>query len=172
MPRADAASFRPYVSPGEALAEFTWKAAGLGVFFGIIFGAANAYLGLRAGLTVSTSIPVAVMTVAMFNLMKRVGRGGTILEANLSQTIGSASSSLASGVIFTIPALFMWQVAPTLLQMITLALCGGILGVLFMIPLRQYLIVKEHGTLPYPEGTACAEVLKASVRGGANAQDV
>jgi len=152
--------------------EFTLKALGLGIVFGIVFGAANAYLGLRAGLTVSTSIPVAVMTVAVFRLLSRIGRPGTILEANISQTTGSASSSLASGVIFTLPALFMWGMAPDLLQMILLALCGGVLGVLFMIPLREYLIVREHGQLPYPEGTACAEVLKASQQRGAQAANV
>jgi putative OPT family oligopeptide transporter len=148
------------------------KAVGLGILFGILFGAANAYLGLRAGLTVSTSIPVAVMTVAMFRLLGRIGREGSILEANLAQTTGSASSSLASGVIFTLPALFMWGLPPDLLQMVLLALCGGLLGILFMIPLRQYLIVQEHGKLPYPEGTACAEVLKASQGGGAQAGHV
>lgn len=152
--------------------EFTLKAIGLGIVFGILFGAANAYLGLRAGLTVSTSIPVAVMTVAMFRLLARLGHDGTILEANLAQTTGSASSSLASGVIFTLPALFMWGIAPELLQMVLLAMCGGLLGVLFMIPLREYLIVREHGTLPYPEGTACAEVLKASQGRGVQASQV
>jgi putative OPT family oligopeptide transporter len=152
--------------------ELTFKALGLGILFGIVFGAANAYLGLRAGLTVSTSIPVAVMTVAIFRLLAQFGRPGTILEANISQTTGSASSSLASGVIFTLPALFMWGMAPDLLQMVLLALCGGLLGVLFMIPLRDYLIVREHGKLPYPEGTACAEVLKASQERGAQAAHV
>jgi len=152
--------------------ELTFKALGLGILFGIVFGAANAYLGLRAGLTVSTSIPVAVMTVAIFRLLAQFGRPGTILEANISQTTGSASSSLASGVIFTLPALFMWGMAPELLQMVLLALCGGVLGVLFMIPLRDYLIVREHGRLPYPEGTACAEVLKASQERGAQASHV
>jgi putative OPT family oligopeptide transporter len=152
--------------------EFTFKALGLGIAFGIVFGAANAYLGLRAGLTVSTSIPVAVMTVAVFRLLGRAGWPGTILEANISQTTGSASSSLASGVIFTLPALFMWGMAPDLLQMVLLALCGGLLGVLFMIPLRTVLIVREHRELPYPEGTACAEVLKASEGRGAQALQV
>ncbi|MCI0436842.1 MAG: oligopeptide transporter, OPT family, partial [Gemmatimonadetes bacterium] len=163
------APHRPFVAPGDYMREFTFKAIGLGIVFGIVFGAANAYLGLRAGLTVSTSIPVAVMTVALFRLLARIGRPGTILEANISQTTGSASSSLASGVIFTLPALFMWGMAPDLLQMVLLALCGGLLGVLFMIPLRDYLIVREHGQLPYPEGTACAEVLKASQQRGAQA---
>jgi putative OPT family oligopeptide transporter len=164
--------FRPYVPPDSPMRELTLKAIGLGILFGIVFGAANAYLGLRAGLTVSTSIPVAVMTVAMFRLLRRTGREGTILEANLAQTTGSASSSLASGVIFTLPALFMWGLPPDLLQMVLLALCGGLLGILFMIPLREYLIVQEHGKLPYPEGTACAEVLKASQGGGVQAGHV
>ena len=166
------ANFRPHVPAEQAMHEFTFKAIGLGIAFGILFGAANAYLGLRAGLTVSTSIPVAVMTVAMFRLLGRLGHPGSILEANIAQTTGSASSSLASGVIFTLPALFMWGIAPELLQMVLLALCGGLLGVLFMIPLREYLIVREHGNLPYPEGTACAEVLKASQGGGVQASHV
>jgi putative OPT family oligopeptide transporter len=164
--------FRPYVPADSTMREFTLKAVGLGILFGIVFGAANAYLGLRAGLTVSTSIPVAVMTVAMFRLLGRIGHQGTILEANLAQTTGSASSSLASGVIFTLPALFMWGLPPDLLQMVLLALCGGLLGILFMIPLREYLIVQEHGRLPYPEGTACSEVLKASQGGGVQAGHV
>jgi len=163
---------RPHIPAEHEGPELTAKAIGLGVVFGIVFGAANAYLGLRAGLTVSTSIPVAVMTVAMLRLLRRVGRDGTILEANIAQTTGSASSSLASGVIFTLPALFMWGLPPDLLQMVLLALCGGLLGILFMIPLREYLIVQEHGRLPYPEGTACAEVLKASQGGGVRARFV
>jgi putative OPT family oligopeptide transporter len=164
--------YEPFVSSQSDLPEFTLKAALLGVFFGIVFGAANAYLGLRAGLTISTSIPVAVMTVAAFKALESVGRGGSILEANLSQTIGSASSSLASGVIFTLPALFLWDVAPGLLQMTLLAMCGGLIGILFMIPLRRFLIKGEHGRLPYPEGTACAEVLVASEIGGQSARFV
>jgi len=166
------ADHTPYVSAAESPREFSVKAAVAGVAFGICFGAANAYLGLQAGLTISTSIPVAVMTVAAFRLLRQVGRPGTILEANMSQTIGSASSSVASGVIFTLPALFMWNLAPQLLQMTLLAMTGGLLGVLFMIPLRRYLIEKEHGKLPYPEGTACAEVLVASEVGGARARNV
>lgn len=162
----------PYVPAAESPVEFSAKAVVAGVMFGVCFGAANAYLGLQAGLTISTSIPVAVMTVAAFRLLQQVGRPGTILEANLSQTIGSASSSVASGVIFTLPALFMWGLAPQLLQMTLLAMTGGLLGVLFMIPLRRYLIEKEHGKLPYPEGTACAEVLVASEVGGARARNV
>ena len=153
--------FKPYVPPDSQLPEFTWRGLVPGIFLGIVFGAANAYLGLRAGLTISTSIPIAVLTVALYKVVR-----GNILEANMSQTIGSASSSLASGVIFTIPALFLWGLSSTLLQMTLLALAGGVLGTLFMIPLRKFLIEREHGTLPYPEGTACAEVLKASQGGG------
>lgn len=152
----------PYVSPGENLPEFTFKAVICGIIFGVLFGAANAYLGLRAGLTISTSIPVAVMTIAIFRILHKTGVQNSILEANLSQTIGSASSSVASGVIFTLPALFLWGLPPTLLQMTLLAMCGGLIGVLFMVPLRRFLIEKEHGHLPYPEGTACAKVLVAS----------
>lgn len=168
----EGASYDPYVGPSESPAEFTGKAALFGIIFGIAFGAANAYLGLRAGLTISTSIPVAVMTVAAFRTFKTFGGTATILEANMSQTIGSASSSVASGVIFTLPALFLWGLDPTLLQMTLLAMSGGLLGVLFMIPLRRFLIDKEHGNLPYPEGTACAEVLVASEVGGSRAKNV
>jgi len=156
------ADFKPYVAPGERMAEFTWRGLVPGILLGVVFGVANAYLGLRAGLTISTSIPIAVLTVAAYKLAVR----GNILEANMSQTIGSASSSVASGVIFTLPALFLWHMEPSLLQMTLLALAGGVLGTLFMIPLRKFLIEREHATLPYPEGTACAEVLIASQGGG------
>ena len=162
----------PYVPHTESPSEATAKAVGAGILFGILFGAANAYLGLRAGLTISTSIPVAVMTVALFRTLRAGGVNSTILEANLSQTVGSASSSVASGVIFTLPALFLWGFDPTFVQITVLAMSGGLLGVLFMIPLRPYLIVREHDRLPYPEGTACAEVLKASQTGGAQARNV
>jgi putative OPT family oligopeptide transporter len=147
----------------ESVVEFTARAAIAGVVFGIVFGAANAYLGLRVGLTVSTSIPIAVLTVALLRVTsRRAGGGGTILEANMSQTIGSASSSLASGTIFTIPALFLWGMAPPLWQVGLLGLAGGALGIAAMIPLRRLLIVKSANELPYPEGTACAEVLRAT----------
>ena len=164
--------YDPYVSASTNLPEFTLKAVFFGILFGIVFGAANAYLGLRAGLTISTSIPVAVMTVAAFRALAATGHSGNILEANLAQTMGSASSSLASGVIFTLPALFLWGLAPDLLQMTLLAMCGGLIGILFMIPLRRFLIKGEHGRLPYPEGTACAEVLVANEVGGKNARYV
>ena len=171
-PLAKGDTYDPFVPAEETPGEFTLKAVGLGILFGIIFGAANAYLGLRAGLTISTSIPVAVMTVAVFRALSTVGIRGTILETNISQTTGSASSSLASGVIFTLPALFMWGMPPELLQMTLLAMCGGLLGILFMIPLRRFLIEREHGKLPYPEGTACAEVLVANEIGGGRARFV
>lgn len=146
----------------EPLAELTLKAVAAGVSLGIVFGAANAYLGLRVGMTVSASIPAAVMTVAIFRLL---GAKGSILEANLSQTIGSASTSLATGTIFTIPALFLWGMAPPYLQVVALCFLGGVLGLSAMIPLRRLLIVQAHDELPYPEGTACAEVLRATAAG-------
>jgi putative OPT family oligopeptide transporter len=139
--------------------EFTLRAIVAGIVFGIVFGAANAYLGLRVGLTVSTSIPIAVLTVALFKLMRQ---REVILEANISQTIGSASSSLATGTIFTIPALFLWGMAPPFWQVAILALLGGFLGIAAMVPLRRLLIVRSADELPYPEGTACAEVLRAT----------
>jgi putative OPT family oligopeptide transporter len=150
--------------PSESVREFTARAVVAGIVFGILFGAANAYLGLRVGLTVSTSIPIAVLTVALFRLLKQ---RDVILEANLSQTIGSASSSLASGTIFTIPALFLWGLAPPLWQVALLALLGGFLGIAAMVPLRRLLIVRAADELPYPEGTACAEVLRATTTAAA-----
>jgi putative OPT family oligopeptide transporter len=151
------------VVPGQhspSVVEFTTRAVIAGIVFGVMFGAANAYLGLRVGLTVSTSIPIAVLTVALFKLMQQ--QSGVLLEANISQTIGSASSSLASGTIFTIPALFMWGMAPPFWQVAILALLGGFLGIAAMVPLRRLLIVRSADELPYPEGTACAEVLRAT----------
>lgn len=163
--------YRPYVPATESMPEFTLKAIAIGVVLGVVFGAANAYLGLRVGLTVSASIPAAVMAVAIFKVLK----SGSILESNMVQTIGSAGESLAGGVIFTLPALFVWQRAdPTIVvdvvQISVIALFGGLLGVFFMIPLRSYLISREHGKLPYPEGTACAEVQVAGDTGGAKAK--
>jgi putative OPT family oligopeptide transporter len=143
----------------DTVAEFTLKAVGVGVVLGIVFGAANAYLGLRVGMTVSASIPAAVMTVATFRMLRT---RGTILEANLSQTVASASTALATGTIFTIPALFLWGSIPPYLQVVALAFLGGLLGLSAMIPLRRLLIVQAHRELPYPEGTACAEVLRAT----------
>jgi putative OPT family oligopeptide transporter len=140
--------------------EFTLRAVVAGIIFGVVFGSANAYLGLRVGLTVSTSIPIAVLTVLFLSIMPK--RGEVILEANIAQTIGSASSSLATGTIFTIPALFLWGMTPPFMQVALLALLGGFLGIAAMIPLRRLLIVRSADELPYPEGTACAEVLRAT----------
>jgi putative OPT family oligopeptide transporter len=158
--------FKPYVPASQSPAEFTIKAVVLGVLFGLLFGASTVYLGLRAGLTVSASIPIAVLAISV---LKKLG-GSTILENNIVQTIGSAGESLAGGVVFTIPALiFLAPYGPdyfNYVQITMLTFAGGILGVLMMVPLRRALIVKEHGVLPYPEGTACAEVLVAGEKGG------
>jgi putative OPT family oligopeptide transporter len=148
--------------PQPPVVELTAKAVITGVLLGIVFGAANAYLGLRIGMTVTASIPAAVMAVATFRLLRR---RGTILEANLAQTIGSASTSLASGTIFTIPALYMWGIVPPFGQVVALCFLGGVLGIAAMVPLRRLLIVDAHKELPYPEGTACAEVLRATTAG-------
>lgn len=160
------------LTQGQTLTELTVKAVISGVLLGVMFGAANTYLGLMAGLTISTSIPVAVLTVVAFRLFTAFGLGHSILESNMSQTIGSASSSVASGVLFTIPALFIWGMTPAWRQTTLLAMCGGLIGVLAMIPLRRYLIKREHGSLPYPEGMACAEVLVAAEGGGKQAHPV
>jgi putative OPT family oligopeptide transporter len=157
---------------GQTLTEFTIKSAIAGIILGVIFGAANTYLGLKAGLTISTSIPVAVLTVVAFRLFAAFGLGHSILESNMSQTIGSASSSVASGVLFTIPALFIWGMNPAWAQITVLTMAGGLIGVLAMIPLRRFLIKGEHGKLPYPEGMACAEVLVAAEGGGKQAAGV
>jgi putative OPT family oligopeptide transporter len=164
--------FKPYVSADATMRDLNFKTVILGVILGAVFGSANAYLGLRVGLTISTAIPLAVVSVAILSLLSPVLGKPTILECNISQTAGSASSSLASGIIFTIPALFIWGQPPTLLQMTLLAICGGLLGVLMMIPLRQFLIVREHKNLPYPEGTAAAQVLIAATGGGSTARNV
>jgi putative OPT family oligopeptide transporter len=157
--------FRPYVPSDQDIPEFTVKAVILGIVFGVIFGAATVYLALRAGLTVSASVPIAVLSIAVF---KKLGKS-TILENNIVQTIGSAGESVAAGVVFTMPALLFLQGGTEYFKYLTifvLAAVGGTLGVLFMIPLRRALIVKEHGKLKYPEGVACADVLIAGERGG------
>jgi putative OPT family oligopeptide transporter len=157
--------FKPYVPASESPPEFTAKAIILGAVFGIIFGAATVYLALKAGLTVSASIPIAVLSIAVF---KKLGKS-TILENNIVQTIGSAGESIAAGVVFTLPALLFLSDGEHFfryVQIATLAAVGGILGILFMVPLRRSLIVKEHKNLPYPEGTACADVLIVGEKGG------
>ncbi len=154
--------FKPYISSAQSPRELTWKSIFLGLIFGIIFGASTVYLGLKIGMTVSASIPIAVLSIAIF---KKFGRS-TILENNIVQTTGSAGESIASGVTFTLPALIFLGFELEYPLIVTLTLIGGVMGVLFMIPLRRYLIVKEHGKLPYPEGTACADVLIAGEKGG------
>lgn len=167
----DKKAFKPYIAPSDFIPEFTLKAVLLGSIFGIIFGAATVYLGLKVGLTVSASIPIAVLAISIF---KKLGKA-TILENNMVQTIGSAGESVAAGVVFTVPALLFLAGGEAYFQyfqIFVLALVGGVLGVLFMVPLRRALIVKEHGNLPYPEGTACADVLVAGEKGGALARNV
>lgn len=166
--------FKPFIPANKVVPEFTATSIILGIFIAIIFGAANAYLGLRVGMTVSASIPAAVISMG---ILRFILKGESILENNIVQTIGSAGESLAAGAIFTLPAMFIWMKewgigSPSLLEIALIALCGGLLGVFFMIPLRRALIVKEHGTLPYPEGTACAEVLLAGEEGGSKASIV
>ena len=160
--------FRPHISPEESPRELTLRSVVIGVLLGALFAAANAYVGLKVGLTVSASIPVAVVSMAILRALK----SGNILENNMAQTVGSAGESLAAGMIFTIPALYLWGEAPPMATVLLTTLLGGILGVLFMIPLRRFLIVQEHDNLPYPEGTACAEVLKAGESGGDSAKKV
>lgn len=169
-------NFKPYVPAEKVTPEITVTSIIMGILLSVIFGAANAYLGLRVGMTVSASIPAAVIAMGVIRVIMRKN---SILESNIVQTIGSAGESLAAGTIFTLPALFIWAANspdkfknPDIVEITLIALLGGLLGVFFMVPLRNALIVKEHGTLPYPEGTACAEVLLAGEKGGANASTV
>lgn len=166
--------FKPYIPASKVTPEITVTSIVMGILLAVVFGAANAYLGLRVGMTVSASIPAAVIAMGVIRIIMR---RNSILESNIVQTIGSAGESLAAGAIFTLPALFLWAAEgkmdkPGILEITLIALIGGLLGVFFMVPLRNALIVKEHGTLPYPEGTACAEVLLAGEEGGANASTV
>lgn len=168
--------FKPYIPAERVTPELTVTSIIIGVLLAVVFGAANAYLGLRVGMTVSASIPAAVIAMGVIRV---VMKKNSILESNIVQTIGSAGESLAAGAIFTLPALFLWAAEegsgiakPDVIEITLIALIGGLLGVFFMVPLRNALIVKEHGTLPYPEGTACAEVLLAGEEGGANASTV
>lgn len=167
-------NFKPYIPAEKITPEITVTSIIMGVLLAIIFGAANAYLGLRVGMTVSASIPAAVIAMGVIRVIMRKN---SILESNIVQTIGSAGESVAAGAIFTLPALFLWASEgvmdkPGIIEITLIALLGGLLGVFFMVPLRNALIVREHGTLPYPEGTACAEVLLAGEEGGANASTV
>ncbi len=166
--------FKPYISAKQSLSEFTPASVITGILLAVIFGAANAYLGLRVGLTISASIPAAVVAMGVIRVLLRKN---SILESNIVQTIGSAGESVAAGAIFTLPALFLWagegkMSTPSILEITLITLSGGLLGVFFMIPLRNSLIVKEHHTLPYPEGSACAEVLLAGEEGASNASTV
>ena len=168
--------FKPFIPADKVLPEFTVTSVILGMILAVIFGGANAYLGLRVGMTVSASIPAAVISMGVIRVIMKKD---SILENNMVQTIGSAGESLAAGAIFTIPAIFIWASeegsgisTPSFVSIALIALCGGILGVLFMVPLRTALIVEEHGTLPYPEGTACAEVLLAGEEGGSKSKVV
>lgn len=168
--------FKPFISADKIVPEFTFTSLFVGILLAVVFGAANAYLGLRVGMTVSASIPAAVLSMGIIRVILR---RDSILENNMVQTIGSAGESVAAGAIFTLPALFLWAAdgvegieAPGLFEIFLIALVGGTLGVLFMIPLRKALIVEEHGVLPYPEGTACAEVLLAGEEGGSKASVV
>jgi putative OPT family oligopeptide transporter len=169
---SDKKAFQPYISADKVLPELTGTSLTIGLILAVVFGAANAYLGLKVGMTISASIPAAVISMGIIRgILKR----DSILENNIVQTIGSAGESLAAGAIFTLPALFIWSAewnmgTPSLLTITILSLLGGILGTLFMIPLRRALIVNEHETLPYPEGTACAEVLLAGEEGGEKAR--
>ncbi len=167
-------NFKPYIPAEKVTAEFTVTSIIMGILLAVIFGAANAYLGLRVGMTVSASIPAAVIAMGVIRVIMRKN---SILESNIVQTVGSAGESVAAGAIFTIPALFLWASEgimnkPSIIEITLIALIGGLLGVFFMVPLRNALIVREHNTLPYPEGTACAEVLLAGEKGGANASTV
>ncbi|WP_028992468.1 OPT family oligopeptide transporter [Thermoanaerobacter thermocopriae] len=161
--------YTPYIAADQIIAEFTPFSFIVGIILAIVFGAANAYLGLRVGMTVSASIPAAVVSMG---IVRGILKRDSILENNMVQTIASAGESLAAGVIFTLPALFLWKTNPSIMKISTIAIIGGVLGVLMMIPLRRFLIVKEHGVLPYPEGTACAEVLVAGEVGGVSAKTV
>ena len=163
--------FKPYIPADKVTPEMTPTSIIMGLLLAVIFGAANAYLGLRVGMTVSASIPAAVISMAVIRVIMKKD---SILESNMVQTIGSAGESLAAGAIFTMPALFIWAEegvmdTPSLATITIIALFGGLLGVFFMVPLRSALIVQEHGVLPYPEGTACAEVLLAGEEGGSSA---
>ncbi len=166
--------FKPYVPASKITPELTVTSIVMGVILAVVFGAANAYLGLRVGMTVSASIPAAVIAMGVIRVIMKKN---SILESNMVQTAGSAGESLAAGAIFTLPALFLWAKEgvmdkPSIIEITLIALIGGLLGVFFMVPLRNALIVKEHGILPYPEGTACAEVLLAGENGGSSASTV
>ena len=174
MSRREESTFKPYIPPERTQPELSVASVIIGALLSIIFGAANAYLGLRVGMTVSASIPAAVISMVV---MRVILRRKSILESNMVQTIGSAGESLAGGAIFTMPVFFLWSTeglsdSPNLLTLSILAIAGGVIGVLFMIPMRNALTVKEHGVLPYPEGTACAQVLLAGEKEGSGSKGI
>ncbi|MBE6661854.1 MAG: oligopeptide transporter, OPT family, partial [Ruminococcaceae bacterium] len=168
-------NFKPYIPAEKITPELTVTSIIVGMLLAVIFGAANAYLGLKVGMTVSASIPSAVIAMG---IIKMILRRNSVLEVNMVQTIGSSGESLAAGAIFTLPALFIWASegviaeTPSIVEITLIAVIGGLLGIFFMVPLRNALIVKEHGILPYPEGTACSEVILAGEKGGASAKTV
>ncbi len=167
-------AFRPYIPPEKTQPELTAASVIVGILLAVVFGAANAYLGLRVGMTVSASIPAAVFSMVMMCVMLR---RNSVLESNMVQTIGSAGESLAGGAIFTMPVFFLWSAegvtdSPNLITLSILAVCGGVIGVLLMIPLRKSLVEKEHGILPYPEGTACSQVLLAAEKDGSASKGI
>ena len=167
-------NFKPYIPAEKITPELTVTSIIMGMLLAVVFGAANAYLGLKVGMTVSASIPSAVIAMGV---IKMIMRKNSVLETNMVQTIGSSGESLAAGAIFTLPALFIWASEdvmdkPNILEITLIALIGGMLGIMFMVPLRNALIVREHSTLPYPEGTACAEVILAGEKGGSSASTV
>src|ERR687898_3435740 len=165
-PPPQSPAFKPYVPPSQSPAELTARAVILGAVLGIVFAASSVYLALKIGLTVSASIPIAVLAVAFFRTLGK----STILENNMVQTTGPAGESIAAGIVFTLPAILLMGYDLTIGKVAIVAVVGGVMGILLMIPLRRALIVKEHGRLTYPEGTACAEVLVAGERGGLQAR--
>src|SRR5881398_276265 len=165
---------KPFVPDSANMKEFTWSAVILGAVLGIVFGASSLYLVLKVGMTVSASVPIAVLSITLFRFFSRMFgiRRATILENNIVQTTGSAGESIAFGVGVTMPALLLLGFEMDVVRVMTVSVLGGLLGILMMIPLRRAFIVKQHGTLRYPEGTACAEVLIAGEKGGATARMV
>ncbi|MCM2304737.1 MAG: OPT/YSL family transporter, partial [Elusimicrobia bacterium] len=168
------AAHTPYVSDKTEMAEYTWSAVIVGALLGIVFGASSLYLVLKVGMTVSASIPIAVLSITLFRLFSKLtgARKTTILENNMVQTVGSAGESIAFGVGVTMPALMILGYEMDAARVLIVSSLGGLLGVLMMIPLRRAFIVKQHGVLPYPEGTACADVLIVGEKGGSSAKTV
>src|SRR5438132_6336279 len=174
LPNDQPASHKPYVPDEVQIPELTWPAVVVGALLGILFGASSLYLLLKVGLTGSASVPIAVLSITLFRVFSKTFgvRKATILENNIVQTTGSAGESIAFGVGVTMPALFLLGFEMDPVRVMTVSVLGAVLGILMMIPLRRAFIVKQHGKLPYPEGTACAEVLVAGEKGGATAKMV